>query len=231
MVSYDTIIVQNNKMRSGSKEGTYIYDLDLNKITVLNNFYKTYWSGTPEAYREGVIAGLKEQIDVIVNRMPKEKQAAARKRLEDMMGAFSNPSPNSTQKDVIDVKKIIDKIIVLGFNSQRYELWLEGKKKIAIWTSEKILINADFNIDKFKALMQKLMSNNARLAIKSSSEYISILKKGYPLKTIEFQGNGDITGEVVYAKKVNFSPSIFQPNSEFKPVPLDVLTKSMKIKG
>lgn len=231
MTTYDTVYVQSNKMRSGSKEATYIYDLDAQKITVINNFYKTYWTGTPEAYKQGVIAGLKEQMEVIVNRLPKEKQAAARKRLEDMLAEMQKPTNTVTTASQVVVKKIIDKITVLGYNTQRYELWIEGKKKLSVWTSEKILINNDFNLAKFSALMQRLMSNNPKLAIKSSAQYIDVLKKGYPLKTIEHQGNGDIVGEVVVAKKSNYPASIFTPSPGCKMVALDVLIKSMKIKG
>ncbi|MEI6347022.1 MAG: DUF4412 domain-containing protein [Bacteroidota bacterium] len=231
LTTNDTIVVQNNKMRSGGKEATYIYDLDLQKVTVMNNFYKTYWTGSPEAYREGVIAGLKEQMEVIVNRLPKEKQAAARSRLEGIMSAMSAPKESAPKKEVVDVKKIIDKIMVLGYNTQRYELWMEGKKKISIWISEKILINSDFNLDKFNQLMQRLMSNNPKLAIKSSSEYIAILRKGYPLKSTEYLGNGEVKSEVVYANKQNYAPVLFSPGPSFKAVPLDVLIKSMKIKG
>ncbi len=231
MTTFDTIVVQNNKMRSGGKEATYIYDLDAQRITVMNNFYKTYWTGTPEAYRSGVIAGLKEQMEVIVNKMPKDKQAAARKRLEGIMESMENPSEKSTGQNAVSVKKIIDKIIVLNYNTQRYELWIEGKKKLSVWVSEKILINGDFNLTKFNALMQRLMSSNAKLSIKSSSQYIDVLKKGYPLKTIEYMGNKEISGEVVFAKKANYPVTLFSPSAGFKLVALDVLIKSMKIKG
>jgi len=231
MTTFDTIIVQNNKMRSGGKEGTYIYDLDAQRITVMNNFYKTYWTGTPEAYRTGVIAGLKEQMEVIVNKMPKDKQAAARKRLEGIMNEMANPSPKNTSADAVSVKKIMDKIMVLNYNTQRYELWMEGKKKLSVWVSEKIQINSDFNLAKFNALMQRLMSNNAKLSIKTSSQYIDVLKKGYPLKTVEYLGTKEISGEVVFAKKANYPATLFAPGAGFKMVALDALIKSMKVKG
>lgn len=231
MTTFDTILVQNNKMRSGGKEGTYVYDLDAQRITVMNNFYKTYWTGTPEAYRAGVLAGLKDQMEVIVNKLPKDKQLAARKRLEGIMESMANPTPNNTSPDAVAVKKIIDKIMVLNYNTQRYEFWMEGKKKLAVWVTEKILINSDFNLVKFSALMQKLMSNNAKLSIKSSSQYIEVLKKGYPLKTIEYMGDKEVSGEVVFAQKANYPVALFSPAAGFKMVTLDVLIKSMKIKG
>lgn len=231
MTTFDTIVVQNNKMRSGSKEATYIYDLNAQRITVMNNFYKTYWSGTPEAYKNGVIEGLKAQMEVIVNKLPKDKQGAARQRLEGVLAGMQNPDQLNTKESPVTVKKVIDKITVLGYNTQRYELWIEGKKKLAVWISEKISIQNDFNLLKFNLLMQKLMANNPKLSIKSSSEYIDVLKKGYPLKTIEYQGNGEVNGEVVMAKKANFPSSVFAPDASYKMVTLSVLIKSMKIKG
>jgi hypothetical protein len=231
MTTFDTIIVQNNKMRSGGKEATYIYDLDAQRITVMNNFYKTFWTGTPEAYRTGVIAGLKEQMEVIVNKLPKDKQPPARKRLEAIMDEMQNPNPKNSGPDAVSVKKIIDKITVMNYNTQRYELWMEGKKKLSVWVSEKILINNDFNLVKFNTLIKRLMSTNAKLSIKSSSQYIDVLKKGYPLKTVEYLGNKEISGEVVLAKKAVYSNALFTPGAGFKMVALDVLIKSMKIKG
>lgn len=231
LTSFDTIVVQNNKMRSGSKEATYIYDLDAQKITVMNNFYRTYWTGTPDQYREGVLIGLKEQIELIVTRLPKEKQVESRAKLEGIMQEMQNPTAGKSAGIAVDVKKIIDKIMVLGYNTQRYEFWIEGKKKLSIWVSEKILINNDFNLVKFGQLMQRLMSNNPKLAIKSSAQYIDVLKKGYPLKTIEYLGGGEIASELVFAKKGNYSNSLFAPSSQFKIVPLATLIKSMKIKG
>lgn len=231
LTTFDTIVVQNNKMRSGSKEATYIYDLDNRKITVMNNFFKTYWCGSPEQYREGVINGLKEQMELIVSKLPKEKQAASKAKLEAIVQEMQNPNPQKSPEIAVDVKKIIDKISVLGYNTQRHEFWIEGKKKLSVWISERILINNDFNLEKFNQLMKQMMSNNPKLAIKSSSKYIDVLKKGYPLKSIEYLGNGEVASELIVAQKGNFSNSLFLPSAVFKAVSLPTLIKSMKIKG
>lgn len=230
LITHDTIYVQSNKMRSGGAEGTYIYDLNKNEITVINNFFKTYWTGTPEAYRTGVINGLKEEIDMMVSRLPKEKQDAARKQYEAMLIVFDNSDGDTSKDFPVSTKKIVDRTQVMGFDTQRYDIFMKGEKKMTIWISDKVNISKDFDIDKFGAFMRKMMNNNAKLSIKSSVEYTSLMKKGYPLRTIEYIGKNEIKGEVVSADNIKLSETLFKPSPGFKLITLEELIKSMRPK-
>lgn len=228
LITYDTISVQNNKMRSGGKEATYIYDLNKNEITVINNFYKTYWTGSPEQYRVGIINGIKGEIDAMVARLPKEKQESARKQYEAMLNVFDNSDGNVKKDDVLSTKKIIDRTQVLGYDTQRYDFFMKGEKKMTIWISEKVNISKDFDIAKFAEFMRKMMNNNARLSIKSSVEYTNILKKGYPLKTIEYVGKSEVIGEVVSADNKKLPETMFYVTPGFRAITLEELVKSMR---
>ncbi len=230
LITHDTIYVQNNKMRSGGAEGTYIYDLNKNEITVINNFFKTYWTGTPEEYRTGIIKGLKEEIDAMVSRLPKDKQESARKQYEAMLTVFDNSDGDTSKDFPVSTKKIVDRTQVMGFDTQRYDVFMKGEKKMTIWISEKINISKDFDIDKFGAFMRKMMNNNAKLSIKSSVEYTNLMKKGYPLKTSEYIGKNEIKGEVVSADNIKLNESIFKPSPGFKLITIEELVKSMRPK-
>lgn len=230
LITHDTIYVQNNKMRSGGVEGTYIYDLNKNEITVINNFFKTYWTGTPEEYRKGVINGLKEEIDAMVARLPKEKQESARKQYEAMLIVFDNSDGDTSKDFPVSSKKIVDRTQVMGYDTQRYDIFMKGEKKITIWVSDKVNISKDFDIDKFGAFMRKMMNNNAKLSIKSSVEYTNLMKKGYPLKTIEYVGKNEIKGEVVSANNIKLSENLFKPSPGFRAITLEELIKSMRPK-
>jgi len=229
IITHDTISVQNNKMRSGGKEATYIYDLNKNEITVINNFYKTYWTGTVEQYRAGLIAGIKVEIDAMVSKMPKDKQEAARSQFESMLKVFESQDGNPKKNEnKVSTKKIIDRTQVLGYNTQRHEFYLNGEKKLTTWISEKINISNDFDLDKFSAFMNKMMNNNAQLSIKSTPEYTKMMKQGYPLKTIEYVGSKEVVGEVLSAKKQNLPDAHFKPNPSFKAITIEELVRSIR---
>ncbi len=229
ITTHDTISVQSNKMRSGGKEATYIYDLNTNEITVINNFYKTYWTGTVDQYRAGLIAGIKAEIDAMVSKMPKDRQEAARAQFESMLQLFDandgNPKKNENK---VSSKKIADRTQILGYNTQRFEFYLNGEKKLASWISEKVNISKDFDLDKFSAFMNKMMNNNAQLSMKSTPEYTKMMKQGYPLKTIEYVGSNEIVGEVISAKSQNLPDSHFKPAPSFKAITLEELVRSMR---
>lgn len=228
LITFDTISVQNNKMRSGGVEATYIYDLNKNEITVINNFYKTYWTGSPEEYRAGIINGIKNEINVMVSKLPKEKQEAARKQYEALLLVFDSSDGNVNKEDMLSTKKVIERTQVMGFDTQRYDFFMKGEKKMTIWISEKVNISKDFDIDKFSAFMKKMMNNNARLSVKSSVEYTKLLKKGYPLKTIEYVGKKEIVGEVVSADNKNLPEAMFKVTPGFRAITLEELVKSMR---
>jgi hypothetical protein len=229
ITTHDTISIQGNKMRSGGKEATYIYDLNKNEITVINNFYKTYWTGSVEQYRAGLIAGIKAEIDVMVAKLPKERQESARAQFESMLMLFdSNDGNPKKNENKVSTKKIADRTEILGYSTQRHEFYLNGEKKMTIWISEKVNISKDFDLDKFSALLNKMMNNNAQLSIKSTPEYTKIMKQGYPLKTIEFVGKNEIIGEVISAKNINLPESHFKADPTFKAITIEELVRSMR---
>ena len=164
----------------------------------------------------------------MVARLPKEKQESARKQYEAMLTVFDNSDGNVKKEDVLSTKKIIDRTQVLGYDTQRYDFFMKGDKKMTIWISEKINISKDFDIAKFAEFMRKMMNNNARLSIKSSVEYTNILKKGYPLKTIEYVGKSEVVGEVVSAENKKLAETMFSVTPGFRAITLEELVKSMR---
>lgn len=229
LIAHDTISIQNNKMRSGGKEATYIYDLNKNEITVINNFFKTYWTGTVDQYRAGLIAGIKVEIEAMVSKMPKEKQEAARAQFESMLKLFeSQDGDPKKNENIVSTKKIVDRTQILGYNTQRHEFYLNGEKKLTTWISEKVNISNDFDLDKFSAFMNKMMNSNAKLSIKSTPEYTKMMKQGYPLKTIEYVGSKEVVGEVLSAKKQNLPDAHFKPDPSFKAITIEELVRSIR---
>lgn len=229
--THDTIYVQNNKMRSGGKEASYIYDLNRNRVSIINNFYKTYWTGTPEEYRLGVIEGLKEEIDVMVAKFPKEKQKEARENFEAVLMVFDTNDGNPKPEDKVSYKKIVDKTKVLGYETQRYDFYLKGEKKITIWVSPKIDISKDLDMDKYTKFMLKMMNNNPNLSIKTAPEYAKLIKNAYPLRTIEYLGSQEIVGEVVLVENKRLPESLFTVNQSFRQLTLPELIRSIRKKN
>ncbi len=216
--------IQKNRVKLDAPDQAIYMDLNQNRLTILDPERKVYWSGEPQLFESRI----------------RESQADVEKALtEDFMEAAGGEDEvvkealadikQKTSENAIDVNiQKTDKTEKLaGYDAVKYEIRIDGKLKQEQWISEDMDITGDLDVEKFGEMMRGFQSglgaSPETLAL-SSEAGVSLLKKGWPLKTVDYRTDIDTrTDKTVKVRKGDIESEVFEIPSDYKEISLEEL--------
>ena len=218
----EMLYIQNNKMKSVS-EYTMIYDMNTSELTMMDNTNKKYWKGNTRDYKNGIVEMMKLRITEEMKTLPESKRPFAERMYNEAIEKFISGEGNDTVKVTTEVRKISEKITIAGYIAQKYEVWVNNFKKVDMWISDKINIATDFNYTAFAKFMKELTNSRSDLSYQASPEYISLLNKGFSLKS--FEADNSLTRETVSVEKKQLTDADFDIPADYVQSSLSDLLK------
>ncbi len=203
VVTNETIYIQKNVLKQVSKNLTIIFDINQQKISVISDEKKVFFTGTTKEFKAEVIKMANIKFQEMIKDAPADKKAGYEVVFKEQMKAYDSPAANSNSSKVI-VKQTKENLSILGFKTVKYQVYLNDKLKEDAWLSDKFITNVEFDVAKFSKLSGEL-SLLSKMKYKASEEYMKLLKKGYSLKTIEYATKGNTETIVVSSTQKNLS--------------------------
>lgn len=200
-----TLYFDQGKFKSISGNETIIIDINNDQIFFAYDDQKLYFGGKIAS----TIKELRELTNTEMNNLD----------FVDM------PLPEDMQ--IVTVAKIKDGIKIDKFNTTKYQVLVDGELKEEIFVSKDIAIHKE--IDQ-KALIETLIRlsgddlSRTRAMYDLDEKYLEILSSGYPVRSLEYDANGDVVlTEVKTAKKADLKKDEFLPPIDYKKVaPKDI---------
>ena len=190
---------------------TMIFDANRDVMILVDTTRKIYAEGTVDAFCESG-SNLMEQ--AMAGLSPEEQEM-----MKQMMGDLPGQDKTPKRPDV-RVERGGDGDSVAGYATVRYRVTADGKPYEELWLSAAPPLMEEFG------RLGSMVEQTGRLAecfggglaaedlVEAGPEYIALLKKGYPLKTIKFEdGRPEVQDEVVKVEETGI------PASEFRPPP------------
>ena len=214
------IYISDNKLKfvAENDDPIIIFDLDKNKLFIIDQKTKQYVESSPKKYVELVQANMTEQkmqLKKDLANMPKEKRAHQLKILESKR---ININGDEKQKNW-EINKTDESKEIAGFNTHKVQLLEDGKVIQDLWISDKIkeidlkkLANFYSEIHKISQGLYLGPENQNRFS-KSLSE---IYKLGYPMETVDYNLPGNRVEKTLSIKEVETSDKDFRPPSDYK---------------
>ena len=224
----DTTIIyfQKNMFKSVDSQ-IMMFDLEKGLIYFIVPERKIYWRGTTEEYQKAMEEGMKQMMEEQLKKMTSEQRDAYKLYKKKMEKEAKKVS--SQKKIKVVVKKTSEKSSFAGYSGQKYQVLVDGKLKEELWICAKINLKDEIDLNKLIMLMNAMSGPGEKDdSYEYSPEYVKLMEQGYPLKSIEYddEGNKEDVTEAVKVEKKNI------PNSEFKaPKGYRKLSASEFIKG
>lgn len=216
----ETTYFQKNRIKIVESEQTMmivIVDLEKGVLYFLNSDREIYWSGTPEEFQEGIKEAVKLQVEKMLKEMPPEQREAYEQFMEGMEEETKEPTAEKKLK--VEVRKTSEMATVVGYSTQKYQVWVDGELKEELWISTEINLKDEIDLKKFVQFIKAASGPGEEELYESSPEYMGLMKQGYPLRSIEYdQGEEQTVTEVVKVEKRQIPDSEFEVPKSYRKV-------------
>jgi len=206
-----TTYIQDNKMKLVNPDQIMIFDVAKNQLCFANPKQKTYWQGTPSqlASEAGKIMNdMDRMMDEQLSAIPAEQREMLKQALKDQITPQKNSMP--PKAEVVDTGL---RDTIAGYPAVKYEIRVNGKVNEYLWIASGIRMGSEFDVRRFSEMMRSLTSQIGMIgdyAALSSSQVMSLLEKGWPLRVVDFQGGKyNMLSDVIKAEKKSVPPATF----------------------
>ncbi|NIP39711.1 MAG: DUF4412 domain-containing protein [Candidatus Dadabacteria bacterium] len=214
------IYISNNKIKfvAENEDPIIIFDLNKNKLFIIDQKTKQYVESSPKKYVELVQANMTQQKKVLkkeLANMPKDKRAQQLKLLEQKR---ININGDEKAKNW-EINKTGESKDIAGFKTQKVELLEDGKVIQDLWVSDKMSEIDLKKLAEFYSEIHKISQGlylgpeNQNRFSKSLSE---IYKLGYPMETVDYNLPGHRVEKILSIKEVEIADEDFRPPSGYK---------------
>lgn len=220
----ETVFMQDNIMKVVQENMITMFDLNKELMTVINPTEKVYWTGNIKAYKEEIKSAMRAAMEEqMANAAPTQKEMI-KKMYQGMMEAIDNPAKFAGEEPEeydLEINRTGEKERVAGRLAVKYEIKVNGMVKEESWISESDRAQAEFDINKFYSLFSDFLSQAGNETIYQNNEkYIEFSKKGFPLKSISYNGGYESISEVINLDKQKIDAKEFAIPEGYKKVNL-----------
>ena len=215
-----TLYIQDNNYRINDPYGlSIILDLKENLIHLTNEEQRVYWSGTPDIYEKELGDSIESQVrNVIVQA----KGEPGRKVDPDDLESQVNPIQGEIDAgSSIEVKATDIGSVAASHEIVKYEIWVDGLLREEMWLAEKVPIGREMDLKRLGRFMSALYPANPRHVYAFSPPVLSLYKKGWPLRTVEYDEKGHINRtEALRVTQKKLPAAMFHVPDDYKRISL-----------
>lgn len=184
------VIIAKNRLKTKSSNEQVIYDLNRQSITCIDTLEKVFATDSPAVYNRSMISWLKSEMENALKAVPADRKAEfASYYLRNIASWESNDSvfPDTISIKVVKTGKT-EKI--LGYNTRKYELWINTVLRFEYWICPVINVSASIDIEGFYTMLETMNGRNNLSAYEKNADFRALMKSGYPMQTID--NNDDV---------------------------------------
>lgn len=220
----ETVYMQDNIMKVVQKNMVTMFDLNKEQMTIMNPDRKVYWTGNIDSYKEEIKSAMKSAMDEQLAKAAPEQKEMIKKMYQGMMESIDNPSKFAGEEPEeyhLEINRTGEKERVSGRLAVKYEIKVNGSITEEAWLSESERAHAEFDIVKFYSLFSDFLSQaGSGTFYQTNEKYIEFSKKGFPLKSVNYNGGYESISEVINLDKKNLDKKEFEVPVEFTKVSL-----------
>ncbi len=195
--------IEDNRLKFAAPDHVMIFDINDNRITFLNPDMETYWGGAPETFAASAkltFEDIEDMIEKNLEEVPPQEQEAMAESLRRQMRQQTGGTPPVVHVTPTDTEETI-----AGYRTRKYRIQVNGELRQEMWIADGIEVSTEFDIDAYGRMLRTFHStlgSNTETAF-SDPEVIALYKKGWPLRTINYDEEGypDKTEVINIARK------------------------------
>ncbi len=221
----ETIMIQDQKMKTTSEDGTFIFNLKTDELTLVNDRDKVFWTGKIEDFRKEASEAMKSIVDELLEQFPEEQRAILGNMFDNMTGMYKEPDPDIMNALTVTIEKSGETENIAGFESRKYTVEANGKLVEKVWISSRPDISSEFDMKELhEALNQITPVDAVEDYYGFDDDYLELMSSGFVMRTVEPDGTRT---EVTEIKETNIDDSEFVPGTDYRKVDLTEIFRNM----
>jgi len=220
----ETVYLQDGIMKVVQSEMITMFDLNNETMTIMSPEKKVFWTGNIAGYKVEIKNAMKSAMNEQLANAAEAQKEMIRKMYQGMMESIDDPSKFSGEEPEeydLQIENTNEKEKIAGRNAVKYQILVNGALKEEAWLSESDKVNNEFDIIKFYSVFGDFTSQaGTSVFYQTNEKYIEFSKKGFPLKTINYNGGYESISEVTKLERAKIDNSEFEVPADFKKVSL-----------
>lgn len=218
----EIVFMQNNKMKIIQDQIITTFNLKEESITLMNTLNKVYWKGKVDDYKREIKAAMQIAMDEQLKKATVEQQEMIQKMYAGMMESIDNPSKFAGEEPDeynIEIVKTEEKEEIAGRIAVKYDVMINGMINEEVWISESVSTNTEFDLEQFHTIFKDFISqSDGQEDFQLNEKYLEFSKKGFPLKSINYNDGYETISEVFELINKTIDESEFNVPADFKEV-------------
>lgn len=190
------LYIQEGRFKSESADETLIVDLAKETVYFVYDGEKRYFGG--------------KLTDVIA-----ELRKSTMTEMNEEENVLDNPTGPLDEGVSLEVSKIGESLTLAGLKGEKYQVVVDGELKEELFISAALPVNKEIDPRKLSEVMLRLggvTSPSSKEFFQLADEYVALIKKGYPIRSIEYDPTGEvILTEIEKVEKQNVPAAEFAP--------------------
>lgn len=229
IIDYETLKIQDQVLKSSSGEDVFLFNVKSGELIMLNNSNKTYWKGHINQFRQQYQKAMQVFIDQMLENVPPEQKEMYGQMMEGMSEIYSDPDPEKIKAIDIEVERAGATTQIAGYNTTKYVIKINGETVEELWLSEELDLSDDLDISAMADLMNEIRPNiDDEMLYEYTDEYLDLWEQGYPMKTIDAEGE---VMEVIKVEEKAFDDSEFEIPEAFRQLTIEEMLQMQMMQG
>lgn len=215
-INEEILMIQDNMLRSTGADGTFIFDLISDKLTVINDEKKTFWEEKISSVRASYYLATKNLIEEILKTMPEQEIALYRKVFEEMEKMYANIDPQKIKSVNITVQKTDQTEVIAGFLAKKYTILVDDSLVETKWLAKDLDTSSDVNLRKMIESFNEISPLASDDPLYERTEtYLRLYENGFEVRSSDSRGQQT---EVVSAEKKLIDSATFRVPENYKQI-------------
>jgi hypothetical protein len=218
-VNYETLEIQDNKLRSTGTDGTFIFDLAGDRMIVIDDKSQTYWQVKISEIRETYFQASKKFIEEMLNNMPEQEREMYRSLFKEMENMYAEIDKTKVKAINIKVDKTGNSEEIAGFRAEEYLILVDDEIIERKWLAKGLDVSSDMNMRKMAESFKEISPVVGEEALYEYTDtYLSLHEKGFEVRSVTKDGDQI---EVTSAEKQRIDGSLFKIPEGFKQITIE----------
>jgi len=227
-LSMQSTFIQQNMVRIETNESVIILNLEKEELTLIFPDKKVFWTGKPADFREGMIASAEVQITSLIEQMPEGERDKNRKEFDEMIRIMRSDTLKPVLPGLVRIDQTSRQDTIAGQLARCFNIYIDSTLYEKVWISRDVNPFAEIDLDRMLAMSRELTQPSIVSAYRESPEYLSLIRKGFVLRSVMPTPIGESTTQVESIRKTDIRMELFMPPTDYRPVGLtEVLQMTM----
>ncbi|HPE33799.1 MAG TPA: DUF4412 domain-containing protein [Bacteroidales bacterium] len=220
-VSYQTLMIEDGKIRSESEGNIYIFDLKANRLIMIDNasqlFLEEKLSGLRSTYHKATVSFIQQ----FIHQLNTQEQKMYGQLFAEMEKMYEPIDPVSLEKINISIKNTGEKDEIAGYPAEKYIVSVDDVEVEQIWLAPTLDVSSEIDLVKISGIFGDLRPVvGEEILYEYTSAYISLLKKGFEMRSIDVHGDKN---EVQHVERHQIDNELFSVPHGYKKITLEEL--------